>query len=187
MNASPATQESSRHRAARGFTIVELMMTLIVAGILAALAAPSFTGIIMSSRLAAATNDLVSGIQIARSEAIKRNAAVQFCRTASDVATTCANNTGAWTHWIVRTQAGDDIIRRGMVNPHGGTLTVKSDFDGDTITFGSDGLGRTGANLVSDRTLTICSSSRPVDNVRELELGAGSRITTTKLSEAAPC
>jgi len=61
-----------RHRA-RGFTAIELMVTIGIAAILAALAAPSFTGLMERWRVRQALEGLESTLLYARSEAIKRN------------------------------------------------------------------------------------------------------------------
>ena len=63
----------------RGFTILELMITLVVLGILTALADPSFSKMIARNNLSAASNDLVVALLTARSEAVKRERYVTLC------------------------------------------------------------------------------------------------------------
>ncbi len=55
-----------------GFTLPELMITLAIAGILMAVAIPSFNISIRNSRLSAYSNDLISSMNLARTEAVKR-------------------------------------------------------------------------------------------------------------------
>jgi len=64
-----------RHEAA-GFTLVELLVTIIIVAILAALAAPSFREFVASQRVKTASFDVMSLLTLARSEAIKRNSSV---------------------------------------------------------------------------------------------------------------
>ena len=55
-----------------GFTLVELMITLAIAGILVAVGIPSFNSTISSNRLTSYANELVTALNLARSEAVKR-------------------------------------------------------------------------------------------------------------------
>ncbi len=86
-------------RTARGFTLIELMVTVTVIAILALIAAPSFNEAILSNKLAGYSNNFVASAQLARSEAIKRNTPVVLCRSADGQ--TCATS-GTWQQgWIV--------------------------------------------------------------------------------------
>lgn len=60
------------HRAVRGFTAIELMVTVAVLAVLMALAAPSFNPILERWRVRQAVEGLQSALYFARSEAIKR-------------------------------------------------------------------------------------------------------------------
>jgi len=53
--------------------MTELMIVLVVMGILAALAAPSFSDMIKSQRIKSMASDLNASLTLARSEAVKRN------------------------------------------------------------------------------------------------------------------
>jgi type IV fimbrial biogenesis protein FimT len=55
-----------------GFTLLELMITIAVASVLAGLAAPTFTDLMKSSQLTTANNQVVASLHLARSEAVKR-------------------------------------------------------------------------------------------------------------------
>ncbi|MGA8008098.1 MAG: GspH/FimT family pseudopilin [Thiomonas sp.] len=62
----------------RGFTLVELLVTLAIAGLLLALAVPSFNRLMVSSRLTTQANNAVSLLSYARGEAVKRGGNVQI-------------------------------------------------------------------------------------------------------------
>ena len=171
---------TARDRARRGiagFTIVELMITVAVASILLAIAVPSFNQMIVSGRLTTQANEMVGALSLARSEAIKRNANVTFCRASSDTATACEAAAGNWQAWIIRANTTGEIVRRGVVNT-AGSLVVQSTLTTDLVVFGPDGLARTGGALVADHAIRICSSRAADGNIRRIVMGAGSRMST---------
>jgi type IV fimbrial biogenesis protein FimT len=63
-----------------GFTVIELMVVLVVVGVLASLAAPSFQAMIANNKIATFNEELTSAISFARLEAVKRSASVSLCR-----------------------------------------------------------------------------------------------------------
>jgi type IV fimbrial biogenesis protein FimT len=66
-----------------GFTLIELMVTLSVLGVLLALVSPSFTRLIATNRLASQTNEFVATLHLARSEAVRRAQSVTLRATAN--------------------------------------------------------------------------------------------------------
>ncbi len=91
-----------------GFTLPELMATLVVAGILAALAAPAFNGFIANERLRAEANDMVGMFFTARSEAIKRNRRVTVCKLNATGANSCTATGVPAPQCACSTTSGDD-------------------------------------------------------------------------------
>ncbi len=65
----------------QGFTLVELMMTLVVLAILLGIAVPSFTSLIASQKIKTAASSLQSSLLRTRSEALKRNTDVTLAPT----------------------------------------------------------------------------------------------------------
>lgn len=163
-----------------GFTIIELLIAIAIASILLAIAVPSFNQMIVSGRLTTQTNELVGALSLARSEAIKRNADVTLCRTTGANGTTCVTAAGNWQDWIVRAGTGT-IVQRGTVNTFNGSIVVTSTLNIDQVVFGPDGLARTGGGVVADHLLRVCSRRGADRNIREVTLGAGSRMSTRSL------
>ena len=90
-------------RRIRGFTIVELMVVIVIATLLAAVATPSLSTALTNQRLRNAATDLVSALMLARSEAIKRGVDVQVAPLSP----------GDWTSgWRVASVVGDEQIER---------------------------------------------------------------------------
>ena len=80
----------------RGFTIIELMITVAIAAIVLAVAIPSFQAQIRNNQSIALGEDFASAINFARSEAVKRATRVSLC--ASDNGISCG---GAWTDGFI--------------------------------------------------------------------------------------
>ena len=82
-----------------GFTLIELMITLAIVGFLLMVGVPSLKTFMQGNQLIASTNELISALHVARSEAIKLNTRVSVCESSNGK--TCAT-TGSWkSGWIV--------------------------------------------------------------------------------------
>src|SRR2546425_7571454 len=68
----------NRRRSQRGFTLIEIMISLTVLGILLMVALPSFGTWLQNQQLRAASEATLNGLQVARAAAIQRNVLVQF-------------------------------------------------------------------------------------------------------------
>jgi type IV fimbrial biogenesis protein FimT len=68
----------------RGFTLIEMMVTIAVMAILLSLAVPSFRESALTSQLRSASTDLLSAANLARSESVKRRAIVTLCVSNAD-------------------------------------------------------------------------------------------------------
>lgn len=113
-----------------GFTLIELMVVLSVAAILASLAVPSFRSVVQNNRLATQANELSGTLNFARGEAIKRGSSVTVC-VSTDQAT-CTGGTAWAGGWI----AFVDINRDRIVTPNVDTvLRVRGTLEGGS-TFG---------------------------------------------------
>jgi len=88
-----------------GFTLIELIITLVIVGVLLGIGVPNFRTFIQNSRITTQSNELVSVLATARSEALKRNLSVVVCRSADPTAGTpvcTVGGSGAWeTGWLL--------------------------------------------------------------------------------------
>lgn len=90
----------------RGFTLVELLVTLVLSAILVVLAIPSFTNQLREWQRDSATKAFTAHVQLARSEAIKTSRRVVMC--SSTDGSDCADSNDWSTGWIVFVDANGD-------------------------------------------------------------------------------
>lgn len=168
-------------RKINGYTMIELLVSLLIAGILLGLSLPSFQDTIESSVTNSQAKLLMTTLNLARSEAIKRGTEVGIC--ASNDSADCDNDD--WSDgWIVfvdnngdadgadgSIDAGDVVIRVFDAVGSGSVLT--STFD--LFQYNELGFSETGAV----ETLKLCPSSNNASNARSVEIsvsGRGRRI-----------
>lgn len=100
-----------------GFTIIELLITVAIAGVLMGVATPALRNLLLNQKVRTATSDIHVGLLLARSEAIKRNVDVELDRNTS------------WSDgWDVEVQATSATIRTQDGFP-GITITCNTDND----------------------------------------------------------
>jgi len=124
-----------------GFTLVELMFTVIVLAVLLGIGLPNFRDFLRNSRMTAAANDLLTDYNYARSEAVKRRLPVTICKSTDGAA--CATAvTGSFSRWIVFLDRNGDGLVTGATSGPPATpadLILKDRSIAEGITGGSDG------------------------------------------------
>ena len=107
-----------------GFTLIELMITLVIVAIVLAIGVPSFQGMMRNNRIAAHTNDFLGSLNLARSEAIKRGVGWRVVLCPAIVDSDNLDNTvcsgSAWGDgWVVFVDAdanGDGLLNEATDN-----------------------------------------------------------------------
>ncbi|MFA6230419.1 MAG: GspH/FimT family pseudopilin [Rhodanobacter sp.] len=185
----------------RGFSLLELMITIAVMAILLAIAAPSLRDVIHRNEVSSASNALLASVSYARGEAITRGQLVSMCPS-SDGATCTTSSTAYDPGWLVYTYpAGAATANQAykasniLLRATGARAGVSIQALGTTVaTFGQQG------QLVSSTpapTLTFItcyrsgssgtgSSSSAVPGVQLGVNGSGS-VSTTTLAAGASC
>ena len=93
-----------------GFTLIELVITIALLGILLAWAIPNVRTFIKNARISSTASELMGDIGVARQEAQRRGVVVEIC--ASTNGTTCLTGSVDWLNgWIIRTVTTGQIIR----------------------------------------------------------------------------
>src|SRR5688572_29332546 len=177
---------SRRRAAARGFTLIEAMVTVAILAIIAAAAAPSYNNAITSNKLTSYANSFISSALLARSEAIKRNTVVRMCRSADGL--TCAT-AGTWQQgWIVF----NDINNDGAVDTNETVISTQQAIGGDyhftegssvySVAFQPTGVGTTAV------AATLCRATpSPGNQERTISVSATGRtsVATTRTGTCA--
>ncbi len=171
-----------------GFTLIELMTAIAVLAVMMAIAVPSFSGLINSNRLVTHSNEMVASLQLARSEAIRRNARVEVC--ASSDGATCDTSTTPWTQWLVVLVSSSEVLRINKVK--GDTISVTPSAaitdNGNAVVFSPDGLARDATNALLVASIAVCmETARPEENTKRVSIAAGSRIRTISENTNASC
>lgn len=150
-----------------GFTLVELMVTLSVAAIMITMAVPSFTSMTKNNRLTTQTNQLVTALNLARSEAINRRTTIDV------VATNSSNSANEWGQgWKVEINGGATLK---IFQPLEGGSTLDSTNSISTIQYQASGR----ANVTD--TFTMCDD-RSGETGRRISILTTGRVTTTSVA-----
>lgn len=175
---------------ARGFTLIELMVTVAVLAVLVALAVPSFSDFLEKARVRGAADELASQFSLARAEAM---------RTDRNVTLAIKGEDGTWCSGARQFAAGGTL---GMVAAGGAAScdcstnaaqclvagnqsVVSSDVHGGVVLLGSDGLSfvfdrKTGSLVdLTPRTLQLRSENSPDE--------FGIDVVTTPMGHARAC
>ena len=165
-----AVAPARRTRALGGFTLVELLITVTIVGVLATIAAPAMHRMVLAQDIRTATSDLQTAFYFARSEAIKRASNVNVTPATSGGSTDWKNG---WTVQVAG--AGGAVLQQHDTLP-----AELSAMPGSTITYRSDGRVTstpgvltitTSDTQVEARCIRIDLSGRP--NVNNYAFGGG--------------
>lgn len=165
----------------RGFTLIELMITIAVLAVLLTIGIPSFSEAILGSRLSSYANEFVASANLARSEAIKRNSRVGLCVSVDGAS---CSSSGGWDQgWVVFHDAnnngafdsGELVLQRQQALAEGFSMTAAGGLR--YIQFEATGIGATAS------TLTICNKAVPSGSKqRIITLTAAGRLSVATTS-----
>jgi len=163
----PESWTQARHATRRirqgGFTAIELMVTVAIVAILAALAGPSFRQLIATQRIKSVASALTESLWVARSEALKRNdnVAFNFASSGSNVVvadwkiTQSSDGTGT----AILQQTGSPSV---VSNLERGSLLFVFNSSGRLTSGGSSSIKLSVPSADVDRWVCISASGRAV-------------------------
>lgn len=166
----------------RGFTVVELMIVVTIAGILLTVGAPAFLDVVSRTLTNSQARTLLSGINSARGEAIRRNATVVICPSSDGADCDAGNWTAGWLVFVdtgnsPASVSGDDEVLRVGDGPGGGSTVSFSD---DRIVY--DGMGFSSG---ASRLFTICPADDDVSNAQGISISPSGRAS--RVQEGLSC
>jgi type IV fimbrial biogenesis protein FimT len=170
-------------RAQPGFTLLELMVVLAIAGVLMAVGIPAMGDFIRNSRITGAANDIMAGLHFTRSEAIKRRLPVTLCTSDAPLAAPpdCSDAAAPWG-WIAfvdTDQSGTfDSASEVLLQQHAPVnelISVGSSVDPFTITYLLNGF----ALNPNESQLVLCDDRGNEGSAGELSSARGILISVT--------
>lgn len=94
-----------------GFTLIELMFTIVLLAVLLGIGIPNFRDFLRASRISGATNDIVTDFSVARSEAVKRRVPVTLCKSRDGAS--CEEDNDPFNRWIIFVDDADPAAIAG--------------------------------------------------------------------------
>jgi type IV fimbrial biogenesis protein FimT len=156
----------------RGFTLVDVLVTTGVLGVLAGLAVPAYSNLMESDRRIAELNSLVASLNYARAEAVKRNATLTVCPSTNG--TSCSGGTDWSRGWVVVDSNTAGVpLQSAPALTAGTTLSVTGSAKG--LTFESTGR----VMPMVGTTVTMCDA-RGAAHAREIEVSSTGRVAAAQ-------
>lgn len=172
-----------------GFSLIELMVTLSVMAVLLGLAAPSMLKLVLTRQANLLTHELITSINLARSEAIKRNSRVVLCKSSDGASCVTA---GSWDQgWILFQDANNNalidltevVLRRQNPANMGVTLTGNANV-ANYLSMSPSGMPKLISGAFQAGTLSLCTTPATEESSRQivLSLSGRARVQTGTLS-----
>jgi len=156
------------YTAQQGFNLLELLIAIAILGIITALAVPSFQSVSINSNLSTETNDLVSSLRLARSEAAKQGLNVTVC-SANAGLTACSGSADWSTGWLVIDSGGNILLAREGLPANTAAEMAIVGAQG-SIVFNRNGFSS------SARTIKLCGPNNAAERARGVIVSVDGRI-----------
>ncbi len=170
-----------KNRTQTGFTLYELLTTMLIVGVVLAIGVPNMQSFRQNSRMTATANDLHSSFHLARGESARAKTNITICATADSTIAVPVCGGELEAGWVVFedrdgdivVDAGEPVLRRFPAVA--GAIDVKTVGPDDYFSFASTGLGR--GNILASPALSTMVLCDDRGNIR----GGGGKSTARVL------
>ncbi len=179
-----------KKRTQSGFTLYELLVTLLIVGIVLTLGIPNLSDFTRNSRITGTSNDLHASFLMARSESARAKTNITICASSNsmDADATCQ---GTWDQGFIvflddnanldSSDAEDSVLRAHPEAAEGVTLTIAN--DANYFMYAATGMGRQDAGFNTAVSQVIICDERGVVETSK-DFSAGRLFVATPLGRA---
>jgi len=173
-----------------GFTLYELLITLLIVGVVLTFGLPNFADFTANSRITSTANDLHAAFQLARSESARAKTNITICASADPLGA-ASDCDGTWDQGFIvfidldgnllRSGVGETVLRAHAGIAEGVTLAVAN--DATFFSYASSGLGR--GNVLGNTAISqviICDARGTIETSEDFS--AARLFVTTPLGRA---
>ena len=162
----------------RGFTLVELIVVLAILGVFLSFALPSFRHSLQTNKFVANSNQLAAALKYARTEALKRRAAVTVCGL-NAAKTACSGSTDWGANGFGALDSSSNILKVWLEPTQYDDLTMTS--SSASATYASSGM------LNSGSTIGVRIAFTDVTDNRCVEISTTGRVNTQTIQLTDSC
>lgn len=173
-----------------GYTLLELLVAMSLILIIGAWAGPAMSEILVSIRMKAGAQAIFDTLELARSEAVKRNGRVVICKSAAGVA--CERG-AAWEQgWIVFQDVnnnavldgGESLLHREHALPQALRIRGNTPVQ-DYVSYTAFGRSKLTSGAFQAGTFTVCANADRSAEARQVIINSAGRPRMSKATPAS--
>jgi type IV fimbrial biogenesis protein FimT len=172
-----------------GITLIELLVTIAVIGVIVAIGLPQFNGMIKNNALVTNTNTYIALLNYARTEAVTRETNVVLCATTDSTAAKPNCNSNNWENgWVLFSDVGNtpnNFDNNDVLLKRAPRATIGSSIRSNFTTVGKLTFAKTG--LASSAGIISFCDNRGKDDSRAISVSRVGRVSPLGRGSATQC